>query len=88
MGNKKYLIVGTDYFTKWVEAEPQLIFEMWMQKDSSGKALLLDLVSLMCLSRIIDSSSIARCLEIIVANWRLQTDILLRLTPKGMDRLK
>ena len=22
MGNKKYLIVGTDYFMKWVEAEP------------------------------------------------------------------
>ena len=22
MGNKKYLIVGTYYFTKWVEAEP------------------------------------------------------------------
>ena len=22
MGNKKYLIIGTDYFTKWVEAEP------------------------------------------------------------------
>ena len=22
MGNKKYLLVGTDYFTKWVEVEP------------------------------------------------------------------
>ena len=22
MGNKKYLIVGTDYFMKWAEAEP------------------------------------------------------------------
>ena len=22
MGNKKYLLVGIDYFTKWVEVEP------------------------------------------------------------------
>ena len=22
MGNKRYLLVGTDYFTKWVEVEP------------------------------------------------------------------
>ena len=22
MGNKRFLLIGTDYFTKWVEAEP------------------------------------------------------------------
>ena len=22
IGNKRYLLIGTDYFTKWVEAEP------------------------------------------------------------------
>ena len=30
--NKKYLLVGTDYFTKWVETEPLANFRMWMQK--------------------------------------------------------
>ena len=28
-GNKKYLLVSIDYFTKWVEAEPLVNIEMW-----------------------------------------------------------
>ena len=54
-----------------------------MQKDSSGKALLLGFASLMCSSQIMDSSLIARCSEIIVVSWGLLTGILLRLTLKG-----
>ena len=59
-----------------------------MQKDLSGKALLLGLASLMCFSQIMDFNLIARCSEIIVASWGLLTGILLRLTLKGTDRLK
>ena len=87
VGNKKYLIVGTDYFTKWVEAEPLANIRDVDAKNSSGKALLLDLASLMCSSQIMDSNLIARCLEIIVASWGLLTGILLQLTLKGMDKL-
>ena len=44
-----------------------------MQKDSSGKALLLDLASLMCSSRTMDFSLIVRCSENTVVNWGLLT---------------
>ena len=66
----------------------QQIFEMWMQNDSYGKTLSLGLASLMCSSRTMDFSLIAKCSENTAVNWGLLTGILLRLTPKGMDRLK
>ena len=88
VGNKKYLIVGTDYFTKWVKAEPLANIRDVDAKRFVWKALLLGLAFLMCSSQIMDSSLIARCSEIIMASWGLLTGILLRLTLKGMDKLK
>jgi hypothetical protein len=39
-GNKRFLITATDYFTKWVEAEPLSNIRTLMLNDSSGKTLL------------------------------------------------
>ena len=88
VGNKKYLLVGTDYFTKWVEAEPLANIRDVDAKIFVLKNIVTRLASLMCSSRTMDFSLIARCSENTVVNWGLLTGILLRLTPKGMDRLK
>ena len=47
VGNKKYLLVCTDYFTKWVEVEPLANIKDVDIKNSSGRTLLLDLGFLM-----------------------------------------
>ena len=47
VGNKKYLLVCTGYFTKWVEVEPLANIKDVDIKNSSGRTLLLDLGFLM-----------------------------------------
>ena len=88
MGNKKYLIVGTDYFTKWVEAEPLANIRDVDAKRFVWKSIVTRFGVPHVLISDKDSNLIARCSEIIVASWGLLTGIPLQLIPKGMDRLK
>ena len=42
VGNKKYLLICTDYFTKWVKTETLANIRDVDVKGSSGRTLLLD----------------------------------------------
>ena len=86
VGNKRYLLVGTDYFTKWVEAEPLANIRDMDPRDLFGKILSLGLGSLIPLSRIMVFSLIARPLGGTVVTWELRIDIPPRFIPEGMDR--
>ena len=68
MGNKKYLIVGTDYFTKWVEAKPLVNIQDVDAKRFVWKSIVTRFGVPHVLISDNDSSLIARCSEIIVAS--------------------
>ena len=88
MGNKKYLLVGTDYFTKWVEAESLANIRDVDAKRFVWKTLSLGLEFLMYSSRTTAFSLTTKCLEDTVASWGLQIGILLLLIPKGTNNQK
>ena len=60
LGNKKYLLVGTDYFTQWVETEPLANIRDVDVKGLSGRILLRDLELRALLSWIMASNLIVR----------------------------
>ena len=70
-GNKRYLLVGTDYFTKWVKAEPLAISETLMPKILSGKTFSPSSGSLVLSSRTIGFSLIVNPSRDIVVIWGL-----------------
>ena len=88
VGNKKYLIVGTDYFTKWVEAEPLANIRDVDAKKFVWKSI----VTRFGVPHVLISDNglqfNSKMFRKYCVNWGSLTGILLRLTPKGMDRLK
>ena len=88
MGNKKYLLVGTDYFTKWVEAEPLANI-----RDVDAKRFVWkNIVTRFGVPHVLISDNglqfDSKMFRNTVVNWGLLTGTLFRLTPKGIDRLK
>ena len=69
VGNKRYLLVSTDYFTKWVEVEPLEISGTWMPRDLFGKILSFGLESFVPSSQTTVFSLIARPSRGIAMTW-------------------
>ena len=88
VGDKKYLLVGIDYFTKWVGAEPLANI-----RDVDAKRFVWkNIVTQFGVPHVLISNnglqSTVKCLEDIVASWGLQIGILLLLIPKGTNKQK
>ena len=86
MGNKRYLLVGTDYFIKWVEVEPLANIRDVDAKKFVWKVLSPGLGSFVPSVRTMAFSLITNLLGDIVMTWELRIDILAQLIPKEMDK--
>ena len=75
-GNKKYLLVDTNYFTKWVETEPLANI-----RD-------VDIKKFVWKNIVTCFGSTENPLGDIAVNWELQTGIPLQPIPKGRNKLK
>ena len=88
VGNKKYLLVGTDYFTKWVEVEPLANIRNVDAKKFLWKNIVTRFGVPTPSSQIMDFSSTTNPLGDTVVSWELQTNTPLRHTLKETDKLK
>ena len=81
-------MIGTDYFTKWVEAKPLANIRDVDAKKFIWKNIVTQFGPLIPSSRITAFNLIARLSEDTIVTWELQTSIPLLLTPREMDRSK
>ena len=85
VGNKRWLLVGIDYFTKWVEVEP-LANIRDVLRDLFGKMLSPGLGFLIPSSRTMAFNLTVKPSRGTVVTWALRIGILPRLIHRGMDR--
>ena len=85
-GNKRYIIIGTDYFTKWVEAEPLANIRDMDAKKFIGKTLLRASELLTPSSRTTVFNLIVRTSGNTATSLASPTDIPLLPTPKEMGK--
>ena len=88
VGNWRWLLVGTDYFTKWVEAEPLSNIRDIDAKKFVWKNIVIRFVIPRTLISDKGFSLIVKPSSNIVVSWALGTYIQPRPICKGMDRLK
>ena len=86
VGNKRYLLVSTDYFTNGLKPSPWRILEMWTPRSFSGKTLSPDSRSFAPSSRIMAFNLIANLSGDTAMIWELRINILPQLIPKRMDK--
>ena len=88
MGNRRWLMVRTNYFTKWVEAKPLSNIRDMDAKKFTWKNIVTHLESLIPLSQTIDSILTVKHSRDVVAKWALEIDIQLQPICKEMNKLK
>ena len=88
LGNRRWLLVGTNYFTKWVEAKPLANIRDMDAKRFVWKILSLGLGFLIPSSRTTDLSLIARLSEGTTVIWVSRIGIPLQPTPRGIGKLR
>ena len=82
MGNRKYLLVGIDYFTKWVEAEPLVNIRDMGVKRFVWK----NIVTRFGVPQVLISDNGLQFDSKVVASWGLRIGILPLPIPKETDK--
>ena len=88
MGNQRWLLIGTDYFMKWVEAESLSNIRDINAKKFVSKNIVTRFGIPTLSSQKMGSSLTVKLLGDTVVNWALGTNIQLQLIHKEMGRLK
>ena len=86
VGNKRYLLVGIDYFTKWVETKPLANIRDVDAKRFVWKNIVTQFGVLHALILDNDLQFDSKAFRSIAVNWGSRIGILPLLTSKGTDK--